>query len=294
MQSKNKKYLIIFLWVIYFGFGIVSILHTVEFWSISNQPSYAYILAIVNTVAIVGAIWVSLYNKFFSRLLFGITFLYEVLGNIFYSFHWLNQNQSNSLFGYWCELNKWLFELIWPNMTNESYIRMMEISTSWLQGSIVPILQGITFWIILWMSQDKDTNPTGIPVTEPTPEPDTPKPELAPEPEVTPEIPNVDEPEPEAESSIVPEFIPEVEEKPMDTDAPEDNSEPYEPNSEEQNLDVVNEPDTNSEPSITRITPKRPLYNLIKDDFLSLFKEITTTDDKMSDEINKEWKLKKY
>jgi hypothetical protein len=152
-KFKDRYFVTLFvLIVVYLFFASASIFRITEYWSITNELFWARDLALATAVSTVLSLMISEYSIKLSAVIFVLTFFMEIFGNVFYSYHWLITNQAiqgeASFFIYWCDMNKWMYEMMMGDTDNIVYHEHMKIITVWLQGSFAPMMQGITFFSI--------------------------------------------------------------------------------------------------------------------------------------------------
>lgn len=157
----------------YLFFASASIFRLIEYWSISNEPFWAKDLAIGTAVSTVVSLIIVRYSKNLGIMIFFLTFFMELFGNVFYSYHWLTENQTvegtKSFFSYWCEMNVWIYELFFGSIAGyeEEYNMIAKTITVWLQGSFAPLMQMITFLAIQKIMKISDTETTEAMILNP-------------------------------------------------------------------------------------------------------------------------------
>lgn len=129
-----KKILTILFSILYLSVGFVSTYHAINFFSISNEPWLAIILAVafeVGQAAVLFSLLVSKSKKTMPWILMGVLTLVQVLGNIFSSYQYMVINNQDMIKYF---TDSVLFYLQDPNP------QVNQVMISYITGAILPIV----------------------------------------------------------------------------------------------------------------------------------------------------------
>ena len=173
MNKINKLLYIITFIALYLGTALVSTLHAVEFFSVSNVSWIAVLLAVcfeVGQAAVLFSILTTKANrkKFMPWALMGILTTVQIIGNVFASYKYIMMHSIGEL--------KYFKEpiFIWTNLPDEQSTVIM----TYISASILPIVAlALTAMITSFLDDGENVSE----ITEKVPVEEIPVKEIAPE-----------------------------------------------------------------------------------------------------------------
>lgn len=129
-----KRILTILFSILYLAVGFVSIYHAINFFSISNEPWLAIILAIafeIGQAAVLFSVLVNKEKKIMPWILMGVLTAVQVLGNVYSSYQYMVVNNQD-LIKYFTD--SVLFFMQDPNP------QVNQVMISYITGAILPIV----------------------------------------------------------------------------------------------------------------------------------------------------------